>query len=62
MALSEARKKANEKYTKNNYDEIKLRVPKGKKELIKEYAESRSESVNGYINRLIDEDIVKGAN
>ena len=29
--VSEARKRANEKYTKANYDEIKVRVPKGKK-------------------------------
>lgn len=51
-----------DKYNAKAYDEIKLRVPKGKKENIKEYAESRNESVNGYINRLIDEDMVKSAN
>lgn len=46
-----------DKYNAKAYDEIKLRVPKGKKEIIKEYVESTNESVNGYINRLIDEDM-----
>lgn len=59
---SKAQQKAVTKYMKENYDEIKIRVPKGKKEIIKEYAESRNESVNGYINRVIDEDMNKGTN
>lgn len=41
-------------------DEIKIRVPKGKKDKIKAHAESKGESVNGYINRLIDEDMENG--
>lgn len=57
--LSESRRRANEKYVKNNYDEIKIRVSKGKKQEIKEYVESKGESINGYINRLIDEDMSK---
>ena len=43
----------------NNYlkkfDEIKIRVPKGEKDHIKEYAESMGESVNVFINRAIKE-------
>ena len=37
-----------------NYDRINLTVPKGKKDEIKDHAESRGESVNGFINRAID--------
>lgn len=36
------------------YDRINLTVPKGKKEAIKEYAETHGESVNAFINRVID--------
>lgn len=55
--VSEAKKKANEKYTKNTYDEIKVRVPKGTKEEIKDHAESSDGSLNKFINRAIDETI-----
>lgn len=54
---TEARKKANEKYNAKAYDEIKIRVKKGEKETIKAHAESQGESINGFINRAIDETI-----
>lgn len=53
MAISEARHRANEKWNAKAYDEIKVRVPKGDKEKIQAYAQSRGETVNGFINRLI---------
>ena len=53
--VSEARKRANEKYTKANYDEIKVRVPKGKKKIIQQYAMNVGESTTSFINRAIDE-------
>ena len=57
--LSEAKKKANKKWNDANlserYDRIQLVVPKGKKEKIKAFAESKGESLNGFVNRLIDE-------
>ena len=37
------------------YDRINLTVPKGDKEIIKLFAESHGESVNGFINRAIRE-------
>lgn len=55
MATTKASQKAVNKYMKENYDRINLTVPKGKKEKIKEHAESRGESVNGFINRVVDE-------
>ena len=55
MALSEARKRANEKYNAKAYEQILVRVPKGKKQIIQDYAESKDETTNGFINRVIDE-------
>lgn len=40
---------------KENVDRINLTTQKGKEEIIKAHAESRRESVNGFINRAIDE-------
>ena len=56
MAIrSEAQKKAVAKYNAANYDRVELRVEKGKKDEIKAFAESQGESLNGFINRAIDE-------
>lgn len=55
MALTEARKRANAKYNAKAYEQIQIRVPKGKKELIQEFATKNGETTNGFINRLIDE-------
>lgn len=55
MPASKAQQKAVSKYMKENYDEIKVRVEKGRKDMIKAHAESMGESVNGFINRAIDE-------
>lgn len=55
--MGKAATKAQNKYISKAYDRINLTVPKGQKDVIKEYAESRGESVNGYINRLIAEDM-----
>ena len=42
-------------WQKENVDRINLIVPKGQKDAIKAHAEARGESVNGFINRAIDE-------
>lgn len=55
MPVSKAQQKAVTKYMKENYDEIKVRMPKGGKDAIKAHAESHGESVNGFINRAIME-------
>lgn len=54
---TQAQNKATQKYIKNNYDSVMLRMPKGKKEKIKAHAESQGESLNGFVNRAIDETI-----
>ncbi len=53
MAISKAQSKAVNKYVKNNYDRLELLMPKGKKDLIKSYAEATDESLNGYIKKAI---------
>ena len=55
MAVSKAQQKAVSKYMKENYDVYQIRMPKGKKDAIKAHAEAQGESVNGFINRAIDE-------
>lgn len=55
MAVSKAQQKAVSKYMKENYDEIKVRVPKGLKDEIKAHAEANGESANGFISRAISE-------
>ena len=57
MPVSKAQQKAVAKYMKNNYDEIKVRTPKGEKEKIKMHAGERGETINGFINRAINETI-----
>lgn len=53
--VSKAQQKAVAKYMKNNYDEIKVRVEKGKREIIKTAATAAGESVNGYIKKAVDQ-------
>lgn len=57
MTVSKAQKVATAKYEAKVYDKILLRLPRGKKEIIQAHAEAHSESVNGFINRAIDEAI-----
>ena len=45
------------RYEDKAYDKVLVRFPKGKKDIIKAHAEALSESVNGFINRAIDEAI-----
>ena len=57
MAVSKAQQKAVHKYVKANYDRMELTVPKGRKDTIKAHAAAQGESVNGFINRAIQEAI-----
>ena len=52
---TEAQKQSARKWDAANLDRISIAVPKGHKETIKAHAEAHSESVNGFINRAIDE-------
>ena len=49
--------KYNNEYNKQAYDRINLTVPKGKKESIQTAAQANGESVNAFINRVIDTEL-----
>ena len=55
VSVSRAQQKATNKWIAKAYDRINLTVPKGKKETIQAHATAQGESVNGFINRAIDE-------
>ncbi len=57
MPYSQASNKAVQKYNKKAYDSTLIRVKKGQLEKIQAYAQANGESLNGYINRLISEDM-----
>lgn len=62
MTTTKAGQKAVNKYVKANYDRINVTFPKGKKGILKAHADARGESVNGFINRAIDETIERDNN
>lgn len=56
--LTEARKRANKKYN-DRFVEIKVRVTPEKRAIIKDHAESMGESATAFINRAIDEAMLR---
>lgn len=50
-----AQTRAKNKYNAKAYDRIALQVKKGRREVIRAHAEAHGESVNGFVNRAIDE-------
>lgn len=57
MTVSKKQQASVNKYVKANYDRINVTMPKGQKDVLKEHAESRGESVNAFINRAIGNQI-----
>ena len=57
MAVSKKQQACVNRYMNNHYDRINLTVPKGGKEKIKAHADAHGDSVNGFINKAIDEKI-----
>lgn len=47
--------KVKDRYNAKAYDELKIRVSKGNKDIIKAHAAEQGESLNGFVNRAIDE-------
>ena len=47
--------RAKNKYNAKAYDSLRIVVKKGKKDKIKTFADSKGESINGFVNRAIDE-------
>lgn len=46
-----------DRYNAKAYDEIKLRVPKGRKAAVEAHAKQKGESVNGLVNSLLRADM-----
>ena len=59
MSPSDSMKRAIKKYNTEKVERIFFRVPKGKKELIQDYAEKHGESLSHFINRAIDQAMEK---
>jgi len=55
MATTKAQQKAVRKYKENNYDRLEISVTKGKRANIQDHAAALGESLNGFVNRAIDE-------
>jgi len=46
-----------EEYRKTKYEDLRVRVPKGKKAELQEHAAKQGESLNGFVNRAIDNQV-----
>ena len=53
MPITEAQKRAVQKYQDANYEFIKLRLNKGEKEIIVQKAQAAGKSINQYIRDLL---------
>ena len=58
MPQSDAQSRATKKY-QQKFDDIKLRVPKGERELLQAHAESQGESLNAFLRRAAKETIAR---
>ena len=54
LANPKAQQEATARYNKKAYDRIDIIVPKGKRQVIKDYAKSKGMSTNRFINEAID--------
>ena len=59
MMVSKAQQRAVTKYVKENYDEFKVRLPKGTKDQIRTAADQQGQSVNAWISQAITEKMKK---
>lgn len=59
MAYSDAQKEATARYNKKAYDRIEIKVKKGRKKEIFDYAEKHHKSVNQFIIDLIEKEMKK---
>ena len=53
MPTSKAQQRATMKYMKKTYDELKVRVPKGRKAEIEARVQAEGKSINGIINDFL---------
>lgn len=61
MAVSDAQKRASEKYFKNNYAQVRLTMPKTEAEALAAYCKEHGLTKQGFIRDLIKREINKEA-
>ena len=54
MTVSKAQQKSVNKYVKENYDRINVTFPKGKREILKSFADAQNLSVNSFILSAVE--------
>lgn len=59
MAMTEAQKRARDKYNAKNYETLSIRVPIGEREIFKKHAKSLGMSLAGFIRSAVSEKIKK---
>ena len=57
MPASKAQQRAVAKYMAANYDELKIRLPKGERDRVRAYADSQGQSVNALIRDLLQREM-----
>lgn len=57
MPVSEAKRRAIEKWQTEKTDEIRIRVPKGQKDRLRTQAAQKGESLTALIQRLINQEL-----
>ncbi|MCL2300829.1 MAG: hypothetical protein FWC27_11875 [Firmicutes bacterium] len=55
--ISDAQRKAVRKYNEKAYDRIELKVLKGRKAELQKHSAAQGESLNGFVNRAIDNQV-----
>lgn len=53
MAITEAQRRATDKWQKENYEFVKLRLNKGEKDVIKAKADEQNKSINQFIKERV---------
>lgn len=59
MASSKKTHNFSAEYDKENYDRITIRVSKGRKDILEVHAVNHGESLNRFINRAIDNQLMR---
>ncbi len=62
MSVSKAQQRATNKYNKNHYDRLEMKVPKGEKESITEHAIEYDGTLNKFLNRAVKETMERDKN
>lgn len=59
MPLTEAQRRANDKYIKENYQRLTISYPKEYCQRVKEAAKNAGDSLAGYVKRALDQQMEK---